>query len=111
MSSQIGYIICLADATSKANIIHWSLIKYKRVTRSVLAAELYGMAHGFDIGAVIKATLGKILGSAVLLILCKDFKSMYDCLVKLDTTQKKRLMVDMMSLRQSYKRREITKVK
>ena len=102
MSSQIGYVICLADATSKANIIHWFSIKCKRVTRSVLAAELYGMAHGFDIGGVIKATLGKILGAALPLILCTHSKSLYDCLVKLGTTQEKRLMVDVMSLRQSY---------
>ncbi len=98
MSLQIGYVICLADATSKANIIHWSSIKCKRVTHSVLAAELYRMAYGFDIRAVIKATLGKILGSTVLLILCTDSKSLYDCLVKLGTTQEKRLMVNVMSL-------------
>ena len=111
MSSQIGYVICLANATSKANIIHWSLIKCKQVTRSILASELYGMAHRFDIGVVIKATLGKMLGSAVSLILCTDSKSLYDCLVKLGTTQEKQLMVDVMSLRQSYKRREITEIK
>jgi hypothetical protein len=61
LSLQIGYVIVLADATKKANIIHWSSIKCKRVTRSVLALELYIIAHGFDIGATIKSTLDKIL--------------------------------------------------
>ena len=111
MSSQIGYVIPLADTTNKANIIHWSSIKCKRVIHSVLPAELYGMAHGFDIGAVIKATLGKILGLAVLLILCTDLKSLYNCLIKLGTTQEKQLMVDVMSLRQSCERQEIIEVK
>ena len=45
----------------KANIIYWSLIKCKRVIKSVLALKLYGIAHGFNIGAVIKFTLDKVL--------------------------------------------------
>ena len=102
ISSQIGYVICLANATSKANIIHWSSIKCKQVIRNVLEFELYGMAYGFDIRAVIKATLGKILGFAIQLILCTNSKFLYDCLVKLGTIQEKRLMVDVMSLHQSY---------
>ena len=51
---QIGYILVLVDIINKANIIYWSLIKCKRVIRSVLVLELYAMAYGFDIGAVIK---------------------------------------------------------
>ena len=61
LSSQIGYVITLTDATNQANIIHWSSVKCKRITRSVLASELYGMAHGFDISTAIKSTIDRIL--------------------------------------------------
>src|SRR6266498_689015 len=84
----------------------------KKVTRSVLALELYRIAHGFDVGATIKSTIKKILRIDTLpLILYTDSKSLYDCLVKLGTTQEKRLIVDLMCLRQSYERREIAKIK
>ena len=69
------------------------------------------MAHGFDLGAVIKATLSKLLQCDIPLILCTNSKSLYDCLVRLGTTQEKRLMIDIMSLRQSYERRKVTKIK
>jgi hypothetical protein len=108
--SQIDYVICLADS-KHVNIVHWSSVKCKRVTRSVLAAELYALAHDFDLDVALKATLSAILDRFVSFVLCTDFKSLYDCLVKLDTIQKKRLMIDVMSLRQSYERREITKIK
>ncbi|EED12694.1 conserved hypothetical protein [Talaromyces stipitatus ATCC 10500] len=54
-SSQIGFVIVLSDAANNANIVHWSSIKCKRVTRSVLASELYAMVHGFDSAASIKS--------------------------------------------------------
>jgi hypothetical protein len=111
LSSQIGYVIVLSDGTN-ANILHWSSIKCKRVTRSVLASELYAMAHGFDMAAAIKSTIDAILpGNPVPLVLCTDSKSLYDCLVRLGTTIEKRLMIDLMCLRQSYERREIAEVK
>jgi hypothetical protein len=110
-SSQIGFVITLTDANSKANIIHWSSIKCKRVTRSVLASELYAMAHGFDVGAAVNATLEKILQQPIPMVLCTDSKSLYDCLVKLGTTYEKRLIVDLVCLRQSYERQEIAEIK
>jgi Reverse transcriptase (RNA-dependent DNA polymerase) len=111
LSSQIGYILVLADAMDNANILHWSSLKCKRVTRSVLASELYGTAHGFDIAIAIKTTLDNILDTRTPLILCTDSKSLFDCLVRLGTTQEKRLMIDIMCLRQAYERRQITEVK
>jgi hypothetical protein len=110
-SSQIGYIIALADNEDNANILHCSSTKCKRITRSTLASELYGMVNRFDIGAAIKKTIENITKIDNLpLLLCTDSKSLYEYLVKLETTHKKRLMVDIMCLRQSYERREITKV-
>lgn len=69
------------------------------------------MVHGFDIGSVIKASLEKMLEQHIPLTLCTDSKSLFECLVKLGSTQEKRLMVDLMSLRQSYERREITHIR
>ena len=112
LSLQIGYVIVLTDRNHSTNIIHWLSIKYKRVTRSVLASELYGLAHGFDIGAAIKSTIQNILQLEQLpLVLCTDSKSLYDYLVKLGITQEKRLMVELIYLRQTYERREITEIK
>jgi hypothetical protein len=108
--SQIDYVICLTNSTH-VNIVHWSLIKCKHVTRSVFAAELYALIHDFDLDVVLKATLFAILYRFVFLILCIDSKSLYDCLIKLDTTQKKRFMINVMNFRQSYERRQITKMK
>ena len=110
-SSQIGYVLVLADRHNNANILHWSSIKCKRVTRSVLASELYGMAHGFDMGVAVKTTIANMLQIDLPLIVCTDSKSLFDCLTKLGTTQEKRLMIDVMCLRQAYERRDITEVK
>ncbi len=69
------------------------------------------MTHDFDLDAILKEIVSNILDIFISLVLCIDLKSLYDCLVRLDTIQKKRLIIDVMSLRQSYERREITKVK
>ncbi len=97
--SQIDYVICFTNF-KHVNIVHWSSIKCKRVTRSVLAAKLYAFAHDFDLETTLKATLFAILDRFVSLVLCIDSKSLYDCLIKLDTTQKKRFMINVMSFRQ-----------
>jgi len=125
-SSQIGFLIVLAnelaDENPKAdrfevigNIIHWGSIKCKRVTRSVLASELYGMVYGFDMGIAIKSTINNIVDQLdmqpIPLHICTDSRSLYDCLVKLSTTNEKRLMIDVMALRQSYENREIAEVR
>ncbi len=69
------------------------------------------MAYSFDIGAVIKARIKLQLNISLLFILCTNFKSIYKCFVKLRTTQEKKLMINVMCLRQLYERHKIAKVK
>jgi hypothetical protein len=112
LHSQIDYVICLIDDVN-VNLIHWLSIKCKRVIRSVLAAKLYAMINDFDVEVVIKSIIEHILKlkNPLSLILLTDSKSLYDCLVKLNTIAKKRLMFDLMCLRQSYERREIAEIR
>lgn len=123
LSSQLGFVIVLAmegDRTTgefeiQGNLIHWSSTKCKRVTRSVLASELYGMMSGFDISMALSTTLNQVMKSRgmprIPIVLCTDSRSLYECLVKLGTTEEKRLMIDIMSLREAYERKDISEVR
>jgi hypothetical protein len=83
---QIGYVLVLADGTRHTNIIYWFSTKYKRVTRSILASELYSIAYSFNINALVKSIINRVLEIELLLVVYTDSKSLYECLVKLETT-------------------------
>jgi hypothetical protein len=43
------------------------------------------MAHGFNISALIKFIINKVLGINLLLVFYINLKSLYKCLIKLST--------------------------
>jgi hypothetical protein len=102
LSSQIGYVLVLVDGTGYTNIIYWSFTKCKRVTRSVLASELYSMAYGFNMGALVKSIIDRVLEMELLLVVYTDSKSLYEYLIKLGTIREKRLIIDIIYLCQAY---------
>jgi hypothetical protein len=65
--------------------------------------ELYGIAYRFNIGAVIKLTVNKILNINLPFVICTDLKSLYNCFIRLSTIQEKRLIINIICLRQVYK--------
>lgn len=70
------------------------------------------MVQGFDVGAVLKSTTEEIHDIKLLsMIICTNFKSLYDCPVKLGSTQEKQLMIDLICLQQSYEHREIVAIR
>ncbi|KAM4057231.1 cwf18 domain containing protein [Hirsutella rhossiliensis] len=105
LSSQLGFVIALVNETNhkekqfeiSGNIVHWS-------STNVLASEIYGMANGFDIGISLAMTM-KIITERL------NLPPIPLIVFKLGTTKEKRLMIDIMALRQSYEKREITDIR
>jgi hypothetical protein len=96
------------------NILHWQSAKCKRITQSILASKVYNLTTGFDHAFTIANTV-KIITShldmpAMSVIIYTDSYSLYKCLSKLSTTKEKRLIIDIMALRQSYERHKIHKI-
>ena len=67
-SSQIGYLIILINEIKgtnkfaiKGNLIHYSSIKSKRVTRSILASEIYRMVKSVNIAIAINIIIKMII--------------------------------------------------
>ncbi|KAF1938764.1 hypothetical protein EJ02DRAFT_353835 [Clathrospora elynae] len=123
MSSQMGFVIVLGNEVTssdtnfmiRGNIVHWSSVKCKRITRSVLASEIYAMAHGVDIAIAIGGTINMIMERLNLpkvpIVVCTNSQSLYNCLVKLGTTKEKRLMIDIMAMREAYERSKLMDIR
>jgi hypothetical protein len=122
LNSQLGFLIVLAHENYLesffaliGNIMHWSSTKCKRITRSILASEVYGMMNGVNIGIAFVTTLEIIITRfnqpEILLVICTNLYFLYECLVKLGTTQEKRLMIDILALWQLYERRKIAEIR
>lgn len=72
------------------------------------------MAAGVDLAISISMTLTIITNQLhikkILVIFCTESFSLYECMIKLGTTKEKRLMIDIMAIRQSFGRRELLEI-
>jgi hypothetical protein len=81
----------------------------------VLILEIYGMIGGVDMSFIINFTLTMIIKQlrlfTILIIIYTDSYSLYECLVKLGIIKKKRLIIDIMVIRESYENRELFEIR
>jgi hypothetical protein len=119
---QIGYEIIFTNETIKndeftinGNLIYWNSTKSKKIIKNVLILKIYGMVGGINILFVINFTLTIIIKQLrlliILIIVYTDFYSLYECLVKLKIIKKKRLIIDIMTIRESYENRELFEIR
>ncbi len=109
-SSQLGYIVLLANKHDNACVLHYASYKSRRVARSVLYAETYAFASAFDFAHCAKPDLEKLLDRCVSLSIFTDSKSLFDVITKCSHTQENRLMIDLQAVRDAYAGHDISNV-
>ena len=98
----------------RGNIVYISLIKYKRITRIILAFELYTIIINIDILIFISFFIAIIINKLNLLrlriIVYINFFSLYECIIKLNII-KKRLIINIIIIRELYKRKKFIEIR
>jgi hypothetical protein len=73
------------------------------------------MMNEINIGIIFAITLKIIITRfnqpEILLVIYINLYFLYECLVKLGTTQEKRLMIDILALQQLYERKKIAEIR
>jgi hypothetical protein len=109
-SSQLGYLILLADASGNCAFIQWSSHKARRVTRSSMASEVLAFTDGLDAGYILKMELERMLGSPMPLLMLTDSQALFDVISKNLRTTERRLELDILAARKAYAAREMNNI-
>ena len=110
LSSQLGFVVLMVDRRKRCSFLHWNSYKCSRVTRSVLGAEVYAFCDAMDVGISFQLALQPILGRLIPVRMLTDSKSLFDTITRRSQTSEKRLLIDLATVRDSYRRKEITDV-
>ncbi|PXF45775.1 hypothetical protein BWQ96_04442 [Gracilariopsis chorda] len=106
-SSQLGYIATLCDKFNRCNILSCRSYNSRRVVRSVMGAEVYAFADGFDVAHMLRFDLESIMNRKLRLCILTDIKSLFDTTVKNSFISEKRLMIEVQAAREAYQQLEI----
>ena len=98
------------DKSKFAIPVSFNSIKSRRVTRSVLSADLIAFADLFDDAYSLRSQTEQATIRAIPMDLLTDSMSLFDIISKGSCTSKKRIMQDIHSAREAYKAREISNI-
>lgn len=110
-SSQLGYLIFLSDDSGSVCPVVFKSYKARRVTRSVMGAELIAFSDMFDAAFTLREELRALHpGSSIPLTLYTDSKTLFDVISKGTRTSEKRLMLDIACTREGFKTHAINDI-
>ncbi|KAA8492024.1 Transposon Ty2-B Gag-Pol polyprotein [Porphyridium purpureum] len=110
LSSQLGFIICLADSQGHYNIVHWRSGKSRRVVKSTLAAETLAVIDAFDHAGAVKHMLQELGIPSPEVILYTDNRSVFDAMSKRTACTEKAVQISVAILRQALQEAALTKI-
>ena len=88
-SSHLGMLVLLCNENGNALIIYYSSWKCKRVTRSILEAELYALMTCFDYCFTVAHDLSTILSHPIPIEIFTHSKYIFDTVTKLTSVTEK----------------------
>ncbi len=110
LTSQLGHICLLGDATGTILPLSFRSYKAKRVTRSVLAGEVIAFSDLFDVAATLAMELKALLHVSIPVQLFTDSKCLFDIISKGSRTSEKRLMLDVAAAREGFQSKLISDI-
>lgn len=79
---QFGFVISMVDHHEKANEVHYASCRFRRVSRSVMAAEIYAVVTGYDFAFVIADMLHEIIGRTPVIQALVERRTLLDVVAK-----------------------------
>lgn len=107
MTCQLGFTIGIVSKNNHANIVHQSDFMSKRVTQSVLAAELSALVHAFGFVSITQKTLFDMFRELFLMAIYANSNCLYDAFTDMYRNFEKHLLTDPTMLHQSCDLRKI----
>lgn len=95
-------MIYITDKNNTAPLIYYSSIKSRRIVRSVLGAEKFGMADACDSSIILKHEIKKIKGESIKINIITDSETLFDDIILNTSTIERRLMIDIKAAREAY---------
>lgn len=110
-TSQLGYIIFVSDKSGSVIPMLYKSYKARRVTRSVMGAEMIAFSDTFDAAFTLRKELEYLQsGTQIPIKLLTDSKNLFDVISKGTRTSEKRLMLDVACAREGFRNMEINDI-
>lgn len=109
-TTQLRYIVLLAEDIRRENWLHFCSYKSKRFVRSVLGAEIYTFVDAFGFAYLLRHDLEDMLKGKLPLTILTDSEILFKKIFNATITTEKRLLIDFKVAREAYQKGDISNV-